>query len=613
MLPIFKPVLFAAGFALIPLILTPSSTASNPVAEPPVPGSTALMALEEVNPGMRGEWRTVVRGTEVESFALEVVGVMDGFVAPDYPVILCEILDPDNRLTGPVAGMSGSPVLIEGRLAGAYAYGFPWSKGRVFVGVTPIELMVAMREKASPPPPTLASTGREDSLWGGRVPLAEMDRFVAGARPGPVSGPLALPLALSATGLADAARRELEPFFRSRGLEMNAAPSGRSPREVGPPASELQPGSAVAAMLTTGDIRLGAVGTVTWREGDEILAFGHRFIQGGAVTIPLATAEVVDVVGSYQRSFKLSNLGEVVGVFDLDLAQGVRGTIGGTVPQIPISVRVRTDDAERVYEGTLLEDRELTPFAAIVYLAQAMLGQPGGVDRQTVAGTVRVNLAGEDPLIFGGEGLGFEGALSVMLRTLWTLGVLYENPFEFPVVEGVEIEVTLERGRDLVLLRALELTRRNVPAGEVLSGWIRLSPVDRGSEIVTVPFQLAVPPGLRPGDYRLVLADRATVEEMEGAGSPYDAGSYPVLIDRLRLLRTHADLYLRLVGPDEGFRLEGVDFSSLPASVRHLYASPKAGGRFDSLRERVWAETILSVDGLFRGQYEQEVTILPRS
>jgi len=609
----FRRFLIGAGLGFLPLGLSATSVDTEPQGEPDVIPSAAFMPLEEVEPGMRGEWHTVVRGTEVESFALVVVGVMEGFVGPDYPVILCEIIDPTNQLTGPVAGMSGSPVTIEGRIAGAYAYGFPWSKGRVFVGVTPIELMLAMRDQSpDPSPPTLASASRERSLWGERVPLREMSRFVEESRVETRSGPSAFPLALSASGLTDSARRELEPFFQTRGLDMTATPSGRQSGTVGPSAADIQPGSAVAAMFTTGDIRLGAVGTVTWRENDQILAFGHRFVQGGTVTIPLATAEVVDVVGSYQRSFKLSNIGEVVGVMDRDLAQGVRGTIGGTVPQVPIAVRVRTDHGERVYEGALLEDRDLTPLAAIVYLAQAVFGQPGGVDRQSLRGEVRVEIVGEDPLVFGAEGIGTEGALSMMMRTLWTLGILYENPFQFPEVEGVAIEVTLEQGRDLILLRALELSRHRVPAGESLSGRVTLAPVDRGGETLVVPFELAVPPGLRPGDYRLILADRSTVEELEGAESPYHAGSYPVLLDRLRLLRSGADLYVRLVGPAEGFRLEGVDLSSLPASVRHLYASPKTAGRFDPIRERVWAETTLSVDGLFRGQYEQEVTILPR-
>lgn len=575
-------------------------------------GQTPFISLDEVVPGMRGEWHTVVRGTEVESFELKVIGVMEGFIGPDYPVILCEILDPANRITGPVAGMSGSPVTIEGRLAGAYAYGFPWSKGRVFVGVTPIELMLAMRDKSASPPPTLASLGRDRSLWGERVPIGDMGRFVDEFRKENTSGPQALPLALSASGLSDPVRRELEPLFRMRGLELSATPSGRPTRLAGSSSAALQPGSAVAAMLTAGDIRIGAVGTVTWREGDEILAFGHRFVQGGTVSIPFATAEVVDVVGSYQRSFKLSNIGEVVGAFDLDLAQGVRGTVGGTVPQIPIVVRVRTDNRERTYEGSLVEDRELTPMAALAYLAQAMLGQPGGVDRQTITGTVRIGLAGEEPLFFGGEGLGFEGAFSIAMRTLWTLIVLYENPFEFPAVDGVEVEITMERGRDVVLLRSTELERRKVPAGDFISGRVSLSRVDHAGELVTVPLQLEVPSGLRPGDYRLVVADRAHVEKMEGAEAPYDAGSYQVLLDRLRLLRSGTDLHVRLVGPDEGFRLEGVDLSSLPASVRHLYASPKTAGRFEPLPERVWAETVIPVDGLFRGQYDQDVTILPR-
>ncbi len=570
-----------------------------------------ILKLEDVRPGMMGEWKTVVSGTEVESYELRVVGGMEGFIHPDYPVILCEILDPGKGGLGPVSGMSGSPVYLEGLLAGAYAYGFPWTKGRALVGVTPIELMMDLRAGAGSGESLSAERLGAGRLWAERIAFPETRelpaRLIEGAGiPGAALRPLV------ASGLSGQAFQQVRPWFEARGLEFEAIPAGRmQPNGADEGSSDLVPGSPVAALLTTGDIRLGGVGTVTWREGDEVLAFGHRFLQQGEVSLPMASAEIVDVVGSYRLSFKLSNIGSVIGSIDRDLVQGIRGRVGAPPRLVPITVSVDGGDHSRTYHGGVAEARELTSLAATVYLAEGIFGQAEGVEEQTILGQVRLRFNGSrEDLVFEGGGIGTAGALSLIGKTNWVLGVLYDNPFLFPEIAAVEVEVGLRPGRLIGRLERFQVDRTTVAEGDTYRARLAIRDFDQALRFQDIEIPIAR--GWAGRELELLVADGETLEEMDRARSPYDAGSFTALLGRLGQLRGDNHIYLRLLQTSPGIRLEGVEMEDLPESILALYRSGKTAGKMAALSSTVLWEKAIPVEGIFRGSHRHPFKVVPQ-
>ncbi len=175
-----------------------------------------IRALEDVEPGMRGVWKTVVEGTGIESFELEILGTAPNFIGPQEPIILAKVLDPENVLSGPVAGMSGSPVYIEGQLVGAYAYGYTWPKEQGIIGITPIERMLPLLSEELSPGLAEASAAASRPSRALRESAAE----------GRADGLEPLPTPLAISGISPATFAVFQPKLERWGLEPMRAPSG---------------------------------------------------------------------------------------------------------------------------------------------------------------------------------------------------------------------------------------------------------------------------------------------------------------------------------------------------------------------------------------------------
>ncbi|HEV2320167.1 MAG TPA: hypothetical protein VGV18_10485, partial [Verrucomicrobiae bacterium] len=300
-------------------------------------GSTPIMPLADIKPGMKGEWHTVVSGTRIDSFPMQVVGVANNFIGPGRPVIICEGLDATNKLTGPVAGMSGSPVYVDGKLLGAYAYGFVFPHDQDLFGVTPIEEMLEVEKY-----PPAANPWGNGLMAGAAAPGNPqwLAAPVAGANVPPLTEmqsvfkPLPTPLFVS--GISQRTLQMFGPELNKLGLQLMQAPSGSADPVAN---TNLEPGAAVSGVLMSGDFDFAGTGTVTWRDGNRILAFGHPFMQSGPTEMPMATAEILTVVSSIEESFKLLNVGQVVGTIYQDRLTGIAGEVG----RMPRTTHVQID------------------------------------------------------------------------------------------------------------------------------------------------------------------------------------------------------------------------------------------------------------------------------
>lgn len=576
-------------------------------AEPAHDGKTAeTISLAEIKPGDTGVWKTVVSGRQVESFPLTVVGVIDSFAGPNIPILLCRASDEINTHTGPVSGMSGSPVYIKGRLAGAYAYGFPWSKEKTLIGVTPIEWMEPLLDL--PDQPYRRSQGASRTAAGkGEVAVdLGLPSLFAGEPTGTAedSSPLPLPVPLLASGVSSEVLQAVGPWLAERGLRLTAGGSGRASAAAEVP--PLEAGSPLAVVLATGGIRIGGVGTITSRAGNRFLAFGHPMLGSGSVELPVASAEIVDVVSNYRISFKLSNIGEVVGTLWQDSTAGIQGEIGRLPYMIPI--RVRSDAfAQSPVTGSLAEHRLFTPAMALLYAAQTVFASGEGPAEATLHGTLDLAVEGHDPVRLSRTGVGMNGARGVLFSFAETIDLVLNGSQEFPRLESVEIDLRTENVERRQILHGMRLNSARIRPGETVRLRIRTRLRDGGM----AEHSVVIPVPAEGGDYSIFVADADSLRSYEQFAARDPGRALSDLLTEIRQLRDNNAIYVQLLRPNPGLRLGGRNLEDLPPSVLRLYQSSLEQPGDTFLRESVVWETSLPVPGVFSGNARIEFQTEP--
>src|SRR5450756_1624871 len=332
-----------------------------------------ILPPEKLVAGMKGYGVTDMGdGKGIQRFDVEILGLLKRY-APGQDLILARVSGIGLEKAGIIAGMSGSPIYVDGKLVGALAYGWPFSKEPI-CGITPIQSMLDIRHApAAPPVPIAGSAASTASVISAFSSGRFTDRFSDLLKPFQASSgdsPAALPLPVSFGGslspgtvfnrIAEAANWMTVPSGAS------ASPATPTSKPAGASAA-LKPGSAVATQLLSGDMDLSATGTVTWVEGNSVLAFGHPFLSMGPVSMPMAQAEVLTVLPSLFRSFKFAATGPVLGSITQDRSTGILGTFGTRAPMVPITVRISSDAIpSQVYHFEAVHNSMLTPILTAI-------------------------------------------------------------------------------------------------------------------------------------------------------------------------------------------------------------------------------------------------------
>ena len=351
---------------------------------PAQPADAPLLPLSEVKPGMTGQVWTVFHGTKPEPFAVEVVGIVRNALGPGKSIIICELTDPRVQNMGAVAGMSGSPLYIEGRLAGALSYQLQRFETVHHAGFTPIEdLLEVSRLPAAPPDAMPAPIPLRRPETG--ADQAVTDRPVATAVADSPFQPLT-PV-FTASGVDPEVTALFAPQFRALGLEFSAvggsssAGVGPGPGEISASAAEpplapatLRPGDAIAVALATGDITIAGTGTVSRVDGNHLLAFGHPLMRLGAVDLPMVSTEVVTILPSLMSSVKVTNVGSIIGTISQDRLSAVYGEVGRRPEMIPVEVSVPDHGISPPLRFDVVRQPLLTPVITAVGVAQGILG-----------------------------------------------------------------------------------------------------------------------------------------------------------------------------------------------------------------------------------------------
>src|ERR1700733_2998129 len=327
--------LVAGAFAL-----TASSVIYAAELTRPKAGKVEIFHLKNIKPGMTGTAWTVFEGTEPEAVPIEIVGVWKNGSGPRQDVILAK-MGGKAKITNVAAGMSGSPVYIDGKLVGSVPLRMSVFSPDAVCGITPIELMLEIPEfdKSRPMDARTPDKPIANRSAAAAIPGDLLANINAGS---PMMTPIDTPLVLS--GFSAQTINAFTPFFSQMGITAVQGGSGAGPLTAKPVSGwqdSLNPGEAVSGFLVSGDMSATGMGTVTYNDGKKILAFGHPFFNLGPLDMPMAKSEILTVLSSSYQPNKVGNATEVVGALRQDRFTGIMGELGAEAPVIPVHVKVR--------------------------------------------------------------------------------------------------------------------------------------------------------------------------------------------------------------------------------------------------------------------------------
>jgi len=539
------------------------------------------ISLDEIKPGMEAYCLTEYGVAGIEKFGMEVVDIVRNINPSSSPgsrdAILVKGTDERFIHTGPVAGCSGSPVYIDGRLAGALAFTWTYTKDPLY-GATPIAEMLAVGRGDSQ---KRAGQGGLVFDYTAAIDFVEIERqfrnSLVKASHG-LRGTNHLPSPLIASGLSAEVCEQLSEVVEPFGFVVVAgAASTGAVVEAGEKA-HLVPGSYIAIPFVSGDISMSTSGTVTEVIGDKVYAFGHFLLGYGQVDLPLATAKVHTVVSSIASSFKLASVTETVGAITTDEAAGVIGQIGLQAKTIPLTIRVdRYNDTEkRQYNCRLVNNRMLSPFYLRMAVAGAALQLGDLPSEHLIEYKVDIGIKDAESVTFENVSSGM-GLNEVVMECYSSIGLLMNNPYQEADIESIDVDIRIIPKSIVSHIWSVDLSDSKVKAGRSIEINAVLESVLAGKK--RYQWSLEIPEDLAPGKYELTVGGCRDYEQFLVKAAPHRfiAQSLPSLIDALNnsLQISRDKLYCLLALPSGGVIIEKAELPDLPATKALLLQDTK--------------------------------------
>jgi len=577
-----------------------------------------IMPLAEVKPGMAGVCHTVFRGDRPEEFPIEVVDIMRNFY-PKRNLILIRLKGEKAEHTGVAAGMSGSPIYINGKMIGALSYSLGIFLREPLAGVTPIEEMLEIinredtrdRELAAfvaPGPNQFLemSLGLAEMSWKNFLPQELLQRrssLIGAIRP------IDLPLAFGGMQpeFVDLAAELLKPA----GFQIIHGSAGgsslRRESDAGfdaESAALLQPGAAIGAVLMTGDADIEAIGTVSYRQDNRVLAFGHPFFDSGPVEMPISLAKILLIIPSDFGSFKMGASSSLVGTLRQDRTTGIFGVIGESPALTPMVVRY-TDEAGKTsqFEFRFTEERTINTlmplimrFVLVNALESGRLAT--GENSLQLTGSIqlqngpKINLDDFYPGFTPISGFGFlSGILKSTGEVAATLGAIMANNFQPAKLARVDLNFASIPGRRSAVIEQVWIDRGEVEPGDTVTVFARLKAFQGPEKLL---HQKLVIPKNAESRYLTInvgSGDDMTQLELRSAPGRFVARNFQQLMSILQERRRNDFIYYQLRQPDQGLIIEGEQLSSLPPSIYSILQSQNLKGNSSFAREQVLSES----------------------
>jgi hypothetical protein len=538
------------------------------------PAVTKFFPLAEVKRGMRGVAYTVFEGVNPEPMQVEILGLLKDALGPGQDMILARLHGDKPEYTGVVAGMSGSPVYIDGRLVGALSYRIGQFSKEPIAGITPIESMLQVRD--------------EDGAAGMR--LASISRGFDGQ---PEMRAIETPLVMG--GFSQETVERFGDRFRAMGLTPVVGLGGADSAAVQP--EPLVPGSAVSAVLVRGDLSMAGTCTVTYVDPKRLLACGHPITQYGPVDMPMTKAIVLASLASPLNAFKIINTTETVGAFTEDRASAIMGRFGIEARMIPVVVEVVPPPADKGTKAEaktlhfeVLDNRQLTPSAMLVSVYQSLQTNNTAAEELSYRLSGEIDVKGLPTVRMQGLMAQNElnpATINAALLVNDRFSKVYGNALDQPVVTGVRLKVEAIPARMTAVLESARLSRMEVRAGDEIEVEAMVHPYQSEARMVRVKMKL--PEDLSAGSMRVVVSDGATVDRLTTkTGAERSIG----LADTVAALnRMHANdrVYVTLLDHATQGVLEGEALPQMPLSMANVFEPLKDAQKMQLTGESVVA------------------------
>jgi tetrahydromethanopterin S-methyltransferase subunit F len=585
---------FASGLSVLAFVASgvtasPIQAVSVPLAK--VPSEVAIFPIDEIRPGLRGVGRTVFANQKLETFEVEIIGALENS-APKQTMVMARLTGGPLVNTGVIAGMSGSPVYIDGKLLGAVAFGFGFSKEAI-AGITPYTEMkglsrlddIMLRASTTALDPVIRPIPLRMS--GLALPIDQaslVTKFTealnaAGAKgSGAVGlgGMTALPIPLSVSGLSGRAFEAAKGLFSMMGFAPLQVPAnGKAPAPLPP----LEPGSPVAVSLIQGDFDFSATGTVTHIDKDAVYAFGHPFFGIGPIDFPMRQAWVYDVFPSLQQSFKIASPHETIGRFQQDRATGISGKLGPGPRMIPVRVSLQNRPGRRQdYSFTVVQDDLFTPLTVYASVLSVLQGQERVAGPSTVALDATVNFTSIPAMHLQDQfAEGQPGAMAAGLVGA-AISFVMNNEFRRVSLESVTVNLIAKEAQETAVIDRAWLERDGVVRpGDTVPMKVALRTFRGDEVVVSVPVE--VPAGVAPGRYAVLVSDgaglsQAEQREMRQAFVPKNLDQ---IVRAVNSIRKSTQIYVRLQRFEEGAAVSGTLLPGLPPSMIQVLGGSEGG------------------------------------
>ena len=543
--------------------------------------SAPVYPLSQVKAGLKGKARSVFLGSAIEEFDVEILGVVTN-PNPKRSIIIARLSGhPALVGSGVIAGMSGSPVYIDGKILGAIAYGFAYSKEPI-AGITPIgEMLAVAAEPAKPggqtmPPASFSPSMTVDDVLAARG--ASLEARPSFAREGVPLMPLPVPLLFSgfSARTMESARRVFGP------LGFQPAAAGAQQPADKPLAADLtlREGDAVALQLITGDLDVSAVGTVTYVDGDKVLAFGHPLYNLGPVGYGMAKAKVITVVPTLDNPYKMAVAGSPVGSFAQDRSAGALGYLGRAPKTVPLNINLIGDGgALREFKLNVTADKLLTPLLMNMAVSAILTGENRALGDLTLEFEGNLYLENGQSVHLEDMYSGNLDAAANELSGLTTAVTYYLTNNEFGDVglHRIDLNVRVMEEIKRAQLERVWLDKYEAAPGESIAIRVYYRGYRGETQMEEVPFSA---PRLPAGaEFQLIVGDAASMAQVE-AGQYRAQGLMPrslgQLIRLLSNLRKHNRIYFKILAAKPGLFLRGEELPNLPPSLKSMFLSPRA-------------------------------------
>ncbi len=581
-----------------------------------------VLPLDEVQKGMKGYGLTVLEGSASERFDVEVIGVLRQ-IGPDQDLILVRVLSETIRESGIIAGMSGSPIYVDGRIIGALAYAWQFAKEPV-AGITPIEQMLRIGDRGTAVPgggvPAGASKSSaetfmkllldQDSEAQWKAIIAPLGKPAAS----PTTGALPIGTPISFAGFdASTIERFSSMIGGDRFIPVAAGSSGNATVADAPPFEGFAAGDTFSALLVDGDFSVAANGTVTYVNGREVYGFGHPFLDMGSVDLPMAQAEVIGVLPSMARSFKFSNTGRVVGALRQDRLPGVLGLSNAEASMVPVTIEVVAPNASMTHTFRIARSPELFPALLALTTDSIVASTEKAAGERTVVVDVDMQLKDVGTVAFRDGWAGVQARQAIPAYLGIVSQYLLSNEFRSADVESVQISLT--HADELRVVRIVDAALEDPTDGVVSPGdevRLRATLKPYRGEAFVETFAVKIPDGQPTGRSFMFVGGGALLNRLDFMLVPAVPSNLEQVLEVIERLRPSTELSFSLYTPGEGMVSSGAYHPALPPSMKAVLDGDTSNSLKAPVRYHPGVRDSRQLDTIVDGLVKIDVEVKPK-